>query len=201
MKHYATILAVILGVSASAQTLVTNYSTNWVGIPPDPVSNDNMFGAYKVTNAVVTIDTNSVEKKDWGKYDVTLGGDATTSVRSGKSTFEVDLSISTNPFRKLPNLWLGMEQSVGFEPSFSGATDASAYWSFGIYHDKVFLNPGWSCGEVYGGGPSYTRTGPIMELQWYAGDDVFIYTDVDYDALQSRGSGGIRYSFGIGMEF
>lgn len=156
-----------------------------------------------VTNGITSTniaDTNA-PKKDWGKYDLTLGGDGFTQVRSGKTGVEVDVGLSTDPFKQFPNLWLEVDQGVSWDSGFSGSTDFTGYWSFDIWKDTVYFNPGWSAGEVYGSGPSYLRTGPVVELQYYITDAVFVYTDINYDAVMSRGDHGLRYSFGMGFEF
>jgi hypothetical protein len=173
-------LALSLAAGAAAQT---NTLTNNVGIESTNIASTN------------------TATKDYGKYDLTLGGDGFSDTRSRESGFEIDVSLSTDPFKQAPNLWLGIDQGVGWMPHFNGSTDLSVYWAFNIWNEKIYFNPGWSGGMVYGDGPSALRTGPLAEFQYYVTDSVFTYLDINYDAIKSSGSHGLRYSLGIGFEF
>lgn len=181
MKKLITLIAMLTAVaSAKAQTNATQAI-----VAPD----------LTLTNAPA--DTN----KNYGKYDFTLGGDGFVNPHSGQSGFQFDIGLSTDPFKKIPALWVGIDQGIAWEPSFSGSTDVSIYYSFDIYKGKVYCNPGWSAGAVYGGDPTQYRSGPLLEFQYYITDSVFIYNDINYDAILSHGQGGLRDSFGLGFEF
>lgn len=197
-------------VNGKIYQLQTNVTE--VGIRPDSASNDNIFGWHLKTNGIGTnlcappaslpaTDANAV-KKDWGKYDLTIGGDGFTNPHTLKNGFEIDVGLSSNPFKKLSNLWIGIDQAIGREPSLSGSTDLTAYWPVDVYKGSIYINPGWSGGVLYGDGePSIWRTGPIVEGQYYVTDNSFVYTDINYDLLMSKGNGGFRYSIGIGIEW
>jgi hypothetical protein len=138
--------------------------------------------------------------KEFGGYELTLGGSGTNI--KGQNSLGADVSLSTNPFEKLSNLWLGAAQSVYWEPSFSGSTDIFADWNWHLF-GELYLNTGWSAGAVYDKSSLSWRTGPEATFQYYVSDGAFIYTGVNYD-IPIRGSGverGFRYSVGIGLAF
>jgi hypothetical protein len=107
-----------------------------------------------------------------------------------------------NPFKKAPKVWLGVSQSVYWDPKVSGSTDLNVNYSWHLYK-SLYLNTGWAAGLVYQRNDdsltSYWRTGPQACLQYYIGN-AFVYSGLDYDLI-TRGSSGWRYSFGIGLVF
>jgi hypothetical protein len=149
----------------------------------------------------INAQTNSVStenKKDYGSWELTLGGGGITL--DNQTEFGLDFSLSTNPFEKLPNLWLGIAQGFAWEPKFAGSTDFFADWTTHIYKE-LYVNTGWSVGAVYGIESSIVwRTGPEVTFEYYVGDSSFIYAGVNYD-ITSRDKNDFRYSFGIGMTF
>jgi hypothetical protein len=126
-----------------------------------------------------------------------IAGGGTTI--NGDSEFGFDVSLSTNPFKNLSSLWLGVAQGVYWEPSFSGSTDVFADWNTHLF-GKLYLNTGWSVGIVYDSEDSFTRTGPEVSLQYYTSENSYIYVGVNYDFV-SKGDNGFRYGFGIGLSF
>lgn len=161
--------------------------------------------ANDATNLVTTVSvTKDAPTKDYGHYELTLAGGGIATSR-GNTQASVDVSLATDPFAKLPSLWVGAEQSVGWQSSFAGSTDLFADWSFNVYKQKVFINPGWNVGTVYGNNlsPSY-RTGPFVEAEYYITDNVFVIADVYYDISKNTHSGDTgngndtRLTFGIG---
>ena len=162
-----------------------------------------------VTNYVTITNTVASEGADFGKYDVTFA--SAGSSYGGQHQVGVDFSVSSNPFEKLSSLWIGISQSVYWEPSFGGSTDVSLDWNVNVT-DKICVLGGWSIGDVYGAGvDNLIRTGPELIGQYYLSDDVFLYGQINYDLLtQQSGDGwqtsnssnnGIRWSLGIGVEF
>jgi hypothetical protein len=197
------------------QTLITLLTVALVGLG---------FGANAQTKSVSTDDTNAitapkltlegtnsaVDSKDYNKVDLTLSSAGTSY--GGHNEVGVDVSLSIDPFKQLPSLWVGVSQSLYWQPAFQGSTDVDADWVFDIYKEKLYLNPGWSIGDVYGAN-SYNliRTGPEVELQYYVSDDVYLYGCVNYDLLtkdshggwqtDNRDNNGWRWSIGLGWEF
>ncbi len=118
-------------------------------------------------------------------------------------------SLSTNPFESRPEIWLGVAQSLYWEPTFSGSTDLFVDWSQAIVpsllNDKLYLNLGWSVGTLYDNESANAfiyRTGPEATFEYYTSDTSFIYAGVNYDLVQSgKTEGNFRYSFGIGISF
>lgn len=184
------------------------------------------FGANAQTNSVSTDDTNAIKapkltlegdssttdtNKDYDKIDLTLGSAGTSY--GGHNEVGVDVSLSIDPFKQLPSLWVGVSQSLYWQPAFQGSTDVDADWAIDIYKEKVYLDPGWSVGDVYGA-KSYNnvfRTGPEVTLQYYVSDDVYFYGTANYDLLTKESNGswqtsnnkdnGWRWSIGLGWEF
>lgn len=194
----AILLAVALfGLSANAQT--NSVSTNTIA----PVS-------LSLTNAVESGKTS-------GGWELTLGGGGESI--NGQNSFGMDFSISTNPFKKRPEVWVGLAQGLYWEPTFAGSTDLFIDWSQPILpsklNDRLYLNVGWSGGALYtnakdeccvvGGEKARDviwRTGPEATLQYYTSDNAFIFAGVNYDVFKSdHNEGGFRYSFGIGLSF
>ena len=63
-------------------------------------------------------------------------------------------------------------------------------------------NLGWTVGAVYDTETVAWRTGPETSLQYYLTDEAFIYVGANYDLYLSDGSiDGLRYGFGIGLQF
>lgn len=166
--------------------------------------------AYTVnaqTNVVSTVDTNAVSnvttnvtEKEFGNWELTLGGGGETI--NGKSEFGLDFSLSTNPLKARPEVWFGVEQSLYWTPAFAGSTDLYAGWSQNIWKEKLYLNGGWTVGNVYDT-ESYNawRTGPELTVQFYTSDHAFIFAGANYDVWRSRGDETLRYSFGIGLHW
>jgi hypothetical protein len=133
--------------------------------------------------------------------EVMLGGGGVTT-SDGGSSFGTDFSIGINPIESLPAIWVGVVQGLYWEPEFSGSTDLYADYSFLIHSDTLYLNLGWSGGVVYDTESSYWRTGPEMSFQYYVTDEAFIYVGANYDFnLNSDVEDGLRYGFGIGLNF
>jgi len=178
MKKYITLigLAVLSLVSVSAQT---------------------------DTNTVATVSTNAVESgKEFGSYELTLGGGGESI--NGESTFGLDFSLSTNPLKVRPEVWVGLAQGLYWEPDFAGSTDIFADWSQALWKEKLYANLGWSVGALYTNKNLDTwRTGPELTLQYYTTGNAFIFAGVNYDVWQSNkdNDNGFRYSFGIGFTF
>jgi hypothetical protein len=136
--------------------------------------------------------------KESGQYELTLGGSGITI--KDESSYGLDFSLSTNPFKKLPEVWIGMAQGIAWEPKFSGATDLFSDYSWHIWNDTIYLNTGWSVGVVYDASDLIGRTGPEVYLQYYLSDNAFIYTGANYDFV-SKGDNSLRFSVGIGFSF
>ena len=186
MKQYiVTLLTVfLLGFTVNAQTNLVAFDTSG--------------GISLATNTPAA-------GKQFGQWEFTLGGGGETI--KGESVFGMDFSISTNPFKKLPQVWVGLAQSLYWEPEFAGSSDLFVDWSQAILpsklDDSLYLNVGWSGGALYDTHELYQwRTGPEIALQYYTSDKAFIFVGANYDAWVSDGpSGSWRYSFGIGLSF
>lgn len=157
--------------------------------------------ALAQTNAVDS--STADEGKTFGGIELTLGGGGETI--DGESVFGMDFSLSTNPFEKRPEVWIGIVQGLYWEPTFAGSTDIFVDWSQNVWKETLYLNVGWSGGALYGDymeeNPVW-RTGPEATLQYYTSDNAFIYAGVNYDVFQSdNNEGSWRYSFGIGLTF
>ena len=203
MKLLSTILGLlILAGGAHAQSNGVPPVKD-LAVTPTPTNTASTNKLEALVDGMAKAALSVVEpKKDYGKYDLTLGGDGFTSPHTLKNGFEFDVSLTTDHFARLTNLWVGLDQGMGWEPSFAGSTDFTSWWPFGVYADKVYFNPGWSAGVTYGeGDPSVFRSGPLVECQYFFWDTTFLYGDINYDLLQSRGNGNFRYSFGFGIEF
>jgi len=153
-------------------------------------------------NAPLAGDILADNGKTYGGYELTLGGGGTSI--DGENAFGVDVSLSTNPFKHRPEIWVGINQSLYWEPTFAGSTDLFVDWSQNIWKEKLYANIGWSGGALYGDydkNPTW-RTGPEFTLQYYTEGNAFIYAGVNYDVFSSDGEeGNWRYSFGIGFTF
>ena len=149
-------------------------------------------------NDVPTISTNESSGKEYGGYELTFGGGGSTI--KGKTEIGFDVSLSTNPFKARPEVWLGVAQCVYWSPVFSGTTDLYADWNTHLFKE-LYLNTGWSVGAVYGSTETTLyRTGPELSLQYYTDGNAFVYVGANYDFI-TKGESGIRYSFGIGLTF
>jgi hypothetical protein len=155
-------------------------------------------GIIALTVFAATAQTNDSSGKEFGGYELTFGGAGTTI--NNQSEFGFDVSLSTNPFEKLPQIWVGIVQGTYWEPIFGGSTDIFADWSIPIYKEKVYINPGWSVGSVYSKEDAIIRTGPELTLQYYTSGNAFFYAGANYDMV-SKGKNEVRYSFGIGVSF
>lgn len=136
------------------------------------------------------------EGKAFGGYELTIGGGGTAI--DGEHLYGLDVTLSTNPLKPLPDLWFGIAQGAYWEPEFGGSTDLYADWNWHLF-SELYLNTGWSVGVVYGDG-HYFRTGPQLTFQFYVTDSSFIYAGANYD-LNDGQSNGFRYSFGVGIAF
>lgn len=172
-----------------------------VGLNAQVSTNADGSIANIVVNGVTyaPVDTNAVsDGKAFGGYEITLGGAGATI--KGKTEFGMDFSISTNPFEKLPSIWLGVAQGLYWEPTFAGSTDVFADWNTHLI-GELYLNTGWSVGALYDTkSAAVYRTGPEVSLQYYTSDNAFIYAGANYDFV-TKGDSGIRYSFGLGLSF
>src|SRR3954463_9719116 len=84
-----------------------------------------------ITNTVSSTTTNvsdsltsTNEGTDFGKYDITFS--SAGSRYGGHTQQGIDFSVSTDPFEKLPDLWVGVSQSLYWTPKFGGSTDLDA---------------------------------------------------------------------------
>lgn len=198
MRNYLLLLILLLvgfvsNLNVWAQNTVT--VTNYVTIT-NTVSSDSLTS------------TNS-DSVDFGKYDLTF---SSAGSRYGHHTQQgVDVSLSTDPFEKLPSLWVGISQSLYWTPKFGGSTDIDADWNIHVY-GNLYVQGGWSVGDIYGAGiQNVFRTGPEFIVQYYMADDVYLYGAGNYDLLTRQSStgwtlsnadnNGWRWSLGIGWEF
>jgi len=126
-----------------------------------------------------------------GGWEATLGG-------GGDGTFfGTDLTLSTNPIKKRPEVWVGISQSLYWEPSVAGSTDLFVDWSQKIIADSLYVNVGWSGGTTYSRSFDW-RTGPEVAVQWYTKGNAFIFAGTNLDVWPTT---NWRYSFGIGVAF
>jgi len=199
MKSYILATSLILGLAAfGAQAQNTVTVTNYVTIT-------NVVPADVNTSAV----SQTNDAPDFNKIDITLG--SAGSSYGGTTQAGVDFSVSIDPFENLSSLWVGVSQSVYWAPSFGGSTDVDVDWNISVY-GNFYVQPGWSIGDVYGAGVNnLVRTGPELIVQYYLSNDVYVYGQVNYDAL-TKGSGegwqtsntkddGWRWAVGLGYEF
>jgi hypothetical protein len=154
------------------------------------------FSIQAQTN--VTDITTNTPAAEYNKIDFTIGGSGMTI--SGYSEVGLDVSVSVNPFKKLPDVWIGAVQGLYWEPAFAGSTDFDVVWNQHIYKD-LYLNAGWSVGGVYSKDVSFFRTGPELIAQFYTSEDSFIYAGANYDLTTKHGDDGLRWNIGIGLEF
>ena len=164
----------------------------------------------KVTPTVLS--TNSVEsdKSEPWTVELTLGGGSVVVPKTGNSETSVDFSIEVNPFKRLPNVWVGVQQSVAWSPTFAGSTDLIGEYSWHVYKN-LWLNTGWTVGAEYDTlSSALWRTGPALTAQYYVGENAFIYAGANYDLVQwgntlNKGVANsevpIRFSWGIGLSF
>lgn len=171
------------------------------------------FGLNAQTNTTLATPslslTNAVAEdsgKQAGGWELTLGAGGESF--KGESYFGLDFSLSTNPFKNRPEVWVGLAQSLYWEPTFAGSTDLFVDWSLPILpsklNDSLYLNVGWSGGALYdnSGADAIWRTGPEVTFQYYTSDNAFIYAGANYDVFKSGNQeGGWRYSVGIGLSF
>lgn len=166
------------------------------------ISVNAQTNSVATTNAVTALTTNAPAEKLSGNWELTLGGGGETF--EGESYFGLDFSLSTNPLEARPEVWVGIAQSLYWEPSFAGSTDLYVDWSQSIT-DSINVNVGWSGGVLYDNDSETEhvwRTGPEATVQYYTADNAFIYAGVNYDVYRSdKNEGGFRYSFGIGLSF
>ena len=210
----ALALVAVVSVQAAETNKVATPSTNAVEVTSTPtniVVNGITYApifpnhptAGQLADAGVAVDGG----KSAGGWELTLGGGGETL--NGESYFGLDVSLSTNPFKSRPEVWIGVAQSLYWEPSFAGSTDLYVDWSQAILpsllNDSVYLNLGWSGGALYDNDASTEtiwRTGPEVTVQYYTSGNAFIFAGVNYDVYRSdKQEGGFRYSFGIGLSF
>ena len=150
------------------------------------------------TTALTTNTASGGSDKEYGSYELTLGGGGITSPKTGDTQFALDATLSTDPFKKLPNLWIGAAQSLSWEPSFAGETDIFSDYSWHL-HKQLWLNTGWSVGGSYAAGTSIIwHTGPEASFEYYVGDSAFLFVGINFDMV-SRGDNNFPYKFGIGL--
>ena len=157
------------------------------------------------TNLVANAPTNA--PADFNKIDITLSSAGTSYGNQNESGF--DFSVSIDPIEQLPSLWFGVSQSLYWAPQMAASTDVDVAWNFAIT-DKIYILPGWSVGDVYGGNiDNLIRTGPEVYIQYYINDTVYLYGGVNYDLVtkqanqgwsSSGSNNGWRWSIGIGIE-
>ncbi len=154
----------------------------------------SVAGVNAQTNSNVINTNTPVEKGQ--SYEITFGG-AGSNI-NGQNEVGADFSLSTNPFKDLPNLWVGVAQEVYWTPSVGGSTDVNLNWSTHLYKE-LYINTGWSAGLEYSQNNVNLRTGPEVTFEYYVGENAFIYSGVNYDIGQDYS--GFRYSFGLGITF
>ena len=147
------------------------------------------------TNALsapaLTVGTNSASGdtgKEYGSYELTLSGGGVTAPKTGDTQFGIDVSLSVDPFKKAPNVWVGVAQSLSWEPSFAGETDVFSDYSWHIYQ-QLWLNTGWSGGISYDTTATVWHTGPEASLEYYIGNSSFLFAGANFD-LPSKGDSG-----------
>jgi hypothetical protein len=153
------------------------------------------------TPAAPTLSTNTASSdagKEYGSYELTLGGTGVTSPKTGDTQFGIDVSLSVDPFKKAPNVWVGAAQSLSWEPAFAGETDIFSDYSWHLYK-QLWLNTGWSAGVSYDTTSSVIwHTGPEASFEYYIGDSSFLFAGGNFD-LPSRGDSGFLWKLGIGL--
>src|SRR5271157_1396705 len=104
------------------QTLITLFAAALIGLG---------FSVNAQTNSPSTTDTNVITapkltlegnssatdtNKDYDKVDLTLSSAGTSY--GGHNEVGVDISLSIDPFKQLPSLWVGVSQSLYWQPAF-----------------------------------------------------------------------------------
>lgn len=147
----------------------------------------------------LALDTNApaADSKAYGSYELTLGGGGFTAPKTGETQFGLDVTLSTDPFAKAPNLWVGAAQDISWDPSFAGETDVFSDYSWHLY-GQLWLNTGWSVGISYDETGSIWHTGPEASFEYYIGDSSFIFAGINLD-MASKGDSTLPYRFGIGL--
>jgi hypothetical protein len=151
------------------------------------------------------LNTNSLSMKDDAtpkeSYELTIGGGGFVNPTTSQTQFGLDTTFSTDPIKKYPNVWFGVEQVLSWQPSVAGETDIYPEYAWDIYKD-LWLNTGWYAGLSYDSDTSAWHTGPEASFEYYVGANAFIYIGASYDVL-SRGvdNSQIPYRFGIGITF
>lgn len=138
--------------------------------------------------------------KEFGNYELTLGGGGESV--NHQSTIGLDISLSTNPLKARPEIWVGLAQGLYWEPVFAGSTDMFWDWAVPLWKDKLYANLGWSVGALYTAKTLDTwRTGPELTFEYYTKGNAFFFAGVNYDVWQSSSDrdNGFRYSFGVGV--
>jgi hypothetical protein len=136
--------------------------------------------------------------KAYGSYELTLGGGGFTSPKTGDTQFGLNTTLSTDPFKQAPNVWVGAGQSLSWEPSFAGETDLFSEYSWHI-RGQLWLDTGWFGGIAYASDSAAVwHTGPYVEAEYYIGDSSFLFFEYDLD-MASRGDSTLPYRFGIGI--
>jgi hypothetical protein len=183
----------VLGLQAQS-------STNLTQVP-------NKLSPISLTNNADATTTTNSDAISYNKVDLTVSQQGTAY--NHNRSFGLDVSLSIDPFASVPSLWVGVSQSVYWQPAFAASTDVDADWVFNV-HGNWYVNPGWSIGEVYGANtPRLTRTGPEVEVQYYFNDNWFIAFNANYDLVTEQdgrwaSSGdtvGLRESIGFGFEW
>jgi hypothetical protein len=192
MKKYIVTIALfaltVIGLNVQAQT--------------------NHLGQHNKVSADSLI-TQTNEAPEFNKIDLTFGSAGTSY--GGHNEVGIDVSVSIDPFQKLPELWVGVSQSLYWQPTFAASTDIDAAWNFNIT-DKICVLAGWSIGDIYGASDidNLIRTGPEVIAQYYVSDDAYFFGAVNYDLVTKNSSSGWqtdsenngwRFSAGIGLEF
>ena len=168
-----------------------------------------------VVTAAPTVSTNIVldagKAVDHTGYELTLGGGSVYVPATGSSETSLDVSLEFNPFKSYRNVWIGVQESVAWAPTFAGSTDLIGEYSWHIAGD-LWLNTGWTVGAAYDTATSAIyRTGPEATLQYYIGDSAFIFASGNYDLVQwgnnsvshslADSQTPLRFSWGIGITF
>lgn len=194
-SKYLTILAVFLSVALGLQAQMQPIGPAVVPqVPSAPDTN--------ATTTATTGDTGGITPATPAdNWEITLSGGGITPVPRGQSEFGLDVSVETHPWNKIPNLWVGGEQALGWQPEIAGSSDVFSDYSWNVYKEVFYVNTGWSGGAVYDKlDPLHWRTGPEVSLELYTVGNAFILAQVNYDIGLDHGSpNGFRYSIGVGF--
>jgi hypothetical protein len=173
---------------------VTNYVTITNTVSAD--TNGNVVTI--ITGDGVNTNTSATDKTSW---ELTFGASGISDTKTRDSSGDLDVSLEASPFSFNRSIWVGGEQAITLNSGFSGFSDLFAEYSFDIYKDKVYLNPGWDIRATYASSDQTSfGTGPHVSLQYFFFNDAFVYGQVNY-LFESKNDDGFLYSAGLGVTF